>query len=972
MVGIGASAGGIEALEGFFRGIRADSGAAYAVVTHLSPERESLLHEIIGRYTDMPVHVASDGVAIEPDHVYVLPANAVLGIADGKLTIQRAEGRIRKPIDVFFSALATECGPCAAAVVLSGGDGDGSLGIKAIKEHGGLTLAQTPDGFGPRHPDMPRTAIATGLVDFAVPVEEMGARLADFADRLRALEVGGDTDQPPELAAARGEIYAILRNQLGHDFSGYKKRTFGRRVQRRMQVTQADSVEDYIARLEQDPDEATALFRDLLINVTSFFRDDEAFEALGRLVVPRLLEGRGATDTVRIWVPACATGEEAFSLAILLSEQLQHQTARPRIQIFATDIDELALNVARAARFPRALLEGMSAERLARFFTYEDGSYVLNKEQREMCIFSPHSVIRDPPFSRLDLVSCRNLLIYFGPQVQAQVIPIFHYALRPGGFLFLGIAENIGEFGDIFVPVDKKQRIFRTHPDRVADARVPGALATIGRARIGGETRDGRQPLAGVRLREAIESHVAERFAPAHVVTSRDGEIVYYSARTGRYLEAPPGPPSRQLLTSVRRGLRLDLRTVFHEVVHTLRPAAREGIPFEDSDGRMQRVRITVEPLMARGEEARLFIVVFAETGESTESQDAQAEFDRPSEVQTEFLESELRNTREHLQSLIEEYETALEELKASNEELFSANEELQSTNEELESSKEEMQSINEELETVNHELAGKLEQLDVANNDIVNLLESSRIATIFMDCDMAIRSFTPAVTTIFRIQPGDRGRPITDFATRVDFPTLEDDLRTVLRTGSIIERHVDHDTLATHYLVRVVPYRTSSSPIAGVVATFIDVTGLKQAEAQLQVLVAELQHRVKNMLTVVISIARQTMKTTGSVAAFHEAFTGRVHAMARSFSVLARENWGEASIGEIVRQELDPFGPERIRAEGPEIRLRPHYALSIAMVVHELATNAAKHGALSADGGRLAIRWTTEPDPAGDRIVLD
>ncbi|WP_243672494.1 CheR family methyltransferase [Paraburkholderia kirstenboschensis] len=460
VAGIGASAGGIEALDGFFRGMPANPGVALVIVTHLGPERESLLHEVIARYTELPVHVAADGMQVEVNNVYVLPSDVILGIENGRLRLraQIAGRRERKPIDIFFSELANDRGELAVGIVLSGGDSDGTLGVKAIKEHGGLTMAQIADGFGPQHPSMPESAIGSGLVDFAIPVEQMGAKLAEFARSTYVLDdialIARNAVEQQQLDEARKKLYDILRSQLGHDFGGYKTKTFMRRVQRRMQVIQIETVEAYIERLERDPQEVGALFRDLLINVTNFFRDTEAFENLATLVIPKLFEERGADDVVRVWVPGCATGEEVYSLGILLREQMDRLTAVPRVQIFASDIDEHALAVARAAKYPGQLLDGVSPARRDRFIP-DGGSYVVAKEVRDLCIFSPHSVIRDPPFSRIDLVSCRNLLIYFGQDVQAQVIPTFHYALRADGYLFLGTSESVSQFDDLFAPVEK-------------------------------------------------------------------------------------------------------------------------------------------------------------------------------------------------------------------------------------------------------------------------------------------------------------------------------------------------------------------------------------------------------------------------------------------------------------------------------------------------------------------------------------
>ena len=561
VVGIGASAGGVEALEGLFRGIPPDSGCGFVVVTHLNPERPSLLPQLIARHTAMPVHVASDDVELRPNEVHVLPSDAILGIEGGRLRLQRPGPgrRERKPIDVFLSELAKDQGEYAAGVILSGADGDGTLGVKAIKERGGLTLAQVADGAAPHHPEMPQSAIASGMIDLAVPVNEMGGRLKEFAQSLRVLDghaADGATAAAQSFAAARNEICALLRNRLGHDFSGYKEKTFLRRVQRRMHVNHIATPEAYVERLRQDIKEVGALFRDLLISVTNFFRDAEAFALLEKEAIPKLFAERGADDTVRVWVPGCATGEEVYSIAILMREHMDRLTAVPRVQIFATDIDERALVVARAGRYPAALLEGVSPERRDRFFIADGGTFSLTKEVRDLCIFSPHSVIRDPPFSRLDLISCRNLLIYFGADVQKQVIPTFHYALRPGGYLFLGASENVSQFSELFAPIDKKNRLFRARENGVPKVRVPLVVSGARPVPVGASDR-GTRSTGSIAFRETVETQILHRFAPAHVVVNRDGDVIYYSARTGKYLEATAGTPSRQILTMARKGLRL-------------------------------------------------------------------------------------------------------------------------------------------------------------------------------------------------------------------------------------------------------------------------------------------------------------------------------------------------------------------------------------------------------------------------------
>jgi two-component system CheB/CheR fusion protein len=831
IVGVGASAGGVEALQGFLAGMPHQPGLGIVVVTHLNPGRESALHEILARYTEMPVSVATHGVPVERDHIYVLPSDAILTIAEGRLAVAKSEpaNRERKPIDLFLSSLAVDRGEYAAAAILSGGDGDGTLGAKAVKERGGLTLAQIADGHGPAHPDMPNSAIATGVVDLALPVNMMGPRLAEFARSLGVLNGQGSQDR---LDGLRLAICAILRNQLAHDFSGYKPKTFLRRVQRRMQVVQLSTIDAYVERLKSDAGEVVALFRDLLINVTSFFRDADAFETLGTAAIPKLFEGRDADDTIRVWVPGCATGEEVYSIAILLREHMDTLGVSPKVQVFATDIDEHALSIARGGRYPDALLDGISTERRRRFFVPDGASWVITKDVRDLCTFSPHSVVRDPPFSRLDLVSCRNLLIYFGPEAQGQVVPVFHYALRPGGYLFLGTSENVSQFSDLFSPVDKKHRIFRSRDDGGGSARrLPLWIAgpTPGRAT---DPRSRRALPGAAALRHSVETRVLEQFAPPHVVANRDGDIVYYSARTGKYLEPAAGIPNRQLVAMLRRGLRLDVRTALRESVETGRIVTRDGLAVEGEDARVQIVNLVIEPMPVRDGDEPLYLVLFVDHGSTLSREDALARLHAAPEGAAVHLERELRDTRERLQSLVEEYETALEELKSSNEELVSVNEELQSTNEEMEASKEELQSLNEELHTVNAELNGKVDALDVANSDLQNLFESSQLATVFLDHRLVIRTSTPAVSTIFNILPGDRGRPLTDLTSRISMPTLADDVRSVLAGQPAIDRRLDASDAGSSHLIRIAAYRNSLDQIDGVVVTFVDITSLAQAEA--------------------------------------------------------------------------------------------------------------------------------------------
>ncbi|HEX4480999.1 MAG TPA: CheR family methyltransferase [Rudaea sp.] len=963
IVGVGASAGGVEALEGFFRGLPDEPGIALVVVTHLSPTRESVLHEIIARYTNMPIYIADDGMEVEANSIYVRPAASVLSIQKRRLYVNKTIGiREPKPIDIFFSSLAVDIGELSAGAVLSGGDGDGTLGVKAIKERGGLTLAQTKDGFGPQHSDMPDSAISTGLIDFAVPAEDMGAKLVEFARGNHSLDGFvtslENNDDGNVAESALSEIWNILRNQVGHDFSGYKKKTFTRRVQRRMQVNQFTTLDAYIEKLRREPQEVTALFRDLLINVTNFFRDADAFAALAETVVPKLFETRGADDTVRVWVPGCSTGEEVFSIGILLREHMDQLSVRPRVQVFATDIDEHALGVARAARYPEALLDSVSPARRNRFFIADAGSYVVSKEIRDLCIFSSHSVIRDPPFSRIDLVSCRNLMIYFGVDVQNQVIPTFHYALRPDGYLFLGTSENVSQFDDLFTAIEKKHRIFRRRTDGVTP-RLPIRLNPL-RTHLPAESIQRRTLTTSATMRQIVEDQVLERFAPPHVVVDRGGDVLYYSSRTGKYLEAPSGSPTRQLLTIARKGLRLDLRAVFREAVESGRSATRNGLYVENENGGFQMLSLTVESLNWRDNSETLYLILFVDHGPVVTREEAFDHIKASHEGSAEQAERELRETRERLQSMIEEYETALEELKSSNEELVSVNEEMQSTNEELEASKEELQSVNEELHTVNLELTNKVEALDRANNDLQNLFESTDLATVFLDEDLSIRSFTPAVGRIFNIIPGDIGRPITDLSSRFETVELAADIRNVFDDGLPVERRIENVKQAEKFLVRIVAYRNSNLRIEGVVVTFIDITTLALAEARQRVLIGELQHRTRNLLAIVQSIAQQTLGKGSSLQSFND----RLAALGRVQSLVGGAMDDHIDLTDIVKTELNAVGaPARGKAtvSGPRVLLGFESVQTLCLAIHELTTNAVKHGALKSEAGKLSVTWSVQ-----------
>jgi two-component system CheB/CheR fusion protein len=949
IVGIGASAGGLEALEQFFTSVPGGNGLAFVVVTHLPPDRESMLSEILGRATRMPVVDARDGEKVVAVHVYVLPSSAILTIRGGNLQLRRTgpADRERAPIDVFFNSLAEDQAEHAIGVVLSGGGHDGTLGLKAIKENGGLTIAQGANVTRPRFAEMPSSAVAAGIVDLELPVETIPERIIDYVRNWGAFDTGHRGD-------ALTTIFNLLRTRTGHDFREYKERTFQRRVQRRMQVVQTTKLEDYADRLQREPDEVSALFRDLLIGVTDFFRDAAAFHALETLVIPKLFEDKGAADEVRVWVAGCSTGEEVYSIAILLREHLEKSLSPPKVQVFGTDIDEIAMGVARAARYPASVVKEVSPERLQRFFVHEAGTYRVLKELRDMCIFSAHSVIRDPPFSRLDVISCRNVLIYLKLGLQAQIIPLFHYALRPSGYLFLGGSENVSRHSELFTSLDRKNRIFRRR-DLVARPPLPlqQFLPQARREAAGSEENQSGLLGRSDTLRRAANI-IVEHFAPIFVVVDETGQTLYFSSGTGKYLQPAAGPPNRDIVAMARPGLRADLRAALHRARETGQRVLRDRIHVQINDS-VQMVSLAIEPIIEGKEIA--YGVVFIDRG-PTSAQGEAARNGRPEgqDATVQLIEKELQETKERLQSTIEELETANEEFRSSNEELLSVNEELQSTNEELETSKEELQSVNEELQTVNNELGSKIEELNQVNSDLNNLFRSTQIATIFLNRNLEIRSFTPAVTKLFNLIPGDSGRPLTDIVSRIDYPDLEQDMRRVCAGEEVAERSVSHANGNDHYLAHILPYRAAHNQIDGVLLTFFDITNLVAAKEQQKVLTAELSHRAKNTLAVVTSIAERTLTEDES----KENLIGRLHALGHTHDVLSESGWTEAGLRELISIELSPHGASdgALQISGPPVMLKPQAALFLTLALHELSTNAAKYGALSVPGGRIAISW--------------
>lgn len=864
MVGIGGSAGAFPALQAFFEAMSNESGLIFVVILHLAPDHTSTLTEVLQRWTGMPVWEAEDGQPVEPNNVYVIPPAKHLTVVDGHLRLyelRREHGR-RVVVDLFFRSLADTHGPHGAAIVLSGADGDGSLGVKRIKERGGLTIAQDP---GEAEIDgMPRAAMASGMVDWVLNARDMPERLIGyFAQESRLLlpaeegpvPVVAAREQPVETEAVFREILVFLRTRTGRDFSYYKRATILRRISRRMQVNSLDTMPAYLSFLRTHPGEAGALLKDLLISVTNFFRDREAFAAL-EAYIPALFRGKTQADTVRVWCPACATGEEAYSVAMLLVEYARTLDYAPGLQVFGCDLDDDAIQAARAGLFPEAIAADVSEARLRRFFTKEHRGYRVRRELREMVLFASHDLLKDAPFSRLDLISCRNLLIYLNREAQNRAFDIFHFALKPDGYLFLGLSESVEEGSPLFAVLDKRQRIYQrrsgmrtglpvpTGPSSllvrqieqdVERAQVPPQSVVVPPASFLQSPPVGLQPAPGAKRDPSrlswsdLHFRLIERFGPPSVLVDRDHEIQHLSESAGRFLQFMGGQPSANLLRAILPSLRVELRALLFRASQTGAPAEAFRLKAKSADDE-QVVDLKVVPAH---ELAPGFLLVTFTPRDDAPDQGAQAEpLSVPSEPIVQHLERELEQMKSHLRDTVEQYEASTEELKASNEELQAMNEELRSATEELETSREELQSINEELTTVNHEARNKVEELGHANSALHNLMSATAIATLFLDRNLHVMRFTDSAAPIFNLIPGDLGRPISDMQHHIDYPELSRDAESVLEKLTPVMREVQGEGVS--YLARMLPYRTQEDRIAGVVVTFVDITERERVKREL------------------------------------------------------------------------------------------------------------------------------------------
>jgi two-component system, chemotaxis family, CheB/CheR fusion protein len=769
-----------------------------------------------------------------------------------------SESDFGKPIDRFLASLAEDQGDRAVGIILSGTGSDGTVGLRAIKERGGLTIAQLPESAA--YDGMPRSAIDAGIVDYILPPEEIPSRLIEQLSQVAHDPTEKPGDARPPVEDSLTGIWEVLRSRTGHDFSPYKRNTLLRRLGRRMGALQVESPAEYLKRLERDTGEADRLFKEMLIGVTGFFRDRETFDALSQSVLPDFFAGKGERDDLRVWVVGCASGEEVYSLAILFAEEMAHRPAPPRLQIFASDIDEASLKVARRGRYTESACRDVSPERLQRFFTREGGDYQVRKELRQLCIFSKHNVLRDPPFRDLDLISCRNVLIYMDSSVQGKLIALFHHSLRKGGALLLGTAENIAGRADRFESVERGQRIYRR---RELMMRRPVEFPlTWGPAR--GSAGSGRPATSGVgpdaALSRSVERAILEHYAPAGMVVREDGEVEYLFGPTAKYIGPSAGAPSLNALALLRKGLRTELRHALKTAARTRERVTAECRLIDRSEGDdAAGVVFRVRPFFEVDSDRALYLVIIQDLPDYP-AVPAHAP-PRPPDEESRDLQLELRDTREQLQATIDELEAANQELRLSNEELLSMNEELQSANEELQSSKEEVQTINAELEAVNREIRQKVKELDTAKSDLETLFEGSQIATIFLDNELNIKRFTPTATELFRLRTGDVGRPVTDITTRFTDGDLSGKILQVLRTLQREEVTVTRADDGSRYLMRVLPYRTRENLIDGAVITFVDVSELKRAQEALEEadrrkdeFLATLAHELRNPLAAIAS----------------------------------------------------------------------------------------------------------------------
>ena len=1082
VVGIGASAGGLEAVQELIATLTSESNRAYVLVQHLDPDHHSLLPELLSRRTDILIVPIEDGIRIEIGKFYLITAGTGLAVKDGVLHLSSFDTPrgLRRPIDVFLQSLASDYGTRSACIILSGTGSDGSAGAKAIKEAGGLVLVQDPREA--RYDGMPKSAIATNAVDLIVPAKEMPAVLDDYFSRRSSVDPAIETD-----AEFVERVIKHISYRTGHDFSHYKQSTMRRRLARRMSIVGAHTPQDYLQKLINNSGEANRLFHDILINVTSFFRDPQTFETVRQVALPRILHGRAPDDEIRIWVPGCSTGQEAYSIAMLVQEELSRTAIAPKVIIFATDIDKNAIQVAREGIFPSTIASEIPIHLLEHYFTSSPNGYTVNTSIREMVRLSLHSVTKDPPFSKLDLICCRNLLIYFDERMQEQAIQVFRYALKPEGYLFLGSSEGLGKLADKFITVSASDRLYQRTQEPAPPLPLPLMAQSLASPSPLVDERTSDASAEGNPERN-YDRVILARHTPPFVVVNEQHDVIYSSGRTSRYLELPAGRSRLDIMQLAKDGLKSPLRTLLAN------PPKETTVPIHrDFDGpiddQLVQLRLSVELL----EENKLVIVFqdrFDVRKERSESDQFLPAAGQSNEKLIRDLESQLEAARQTIRTTVEELETSNEELKSSNEEMMSMNEELHSTNE--------------ELSTANDELKHKIEELNALNDDQRNLTESTRIATVFLDAELRIRHYTPEAEKYFRLVERDIGRPFDDIVSNLAGDPVIDICRRTLQTGQPEECERSTESGSADLLVRTYPYVRNNEVLDGVVITLTDVTEIrryarqleeartastlrmteieelyrvtpqakalldrnlnflrvnqrmadidglsiqshvgrraddiipqlastvssaervfhtgeastssevvaydakgqrriwdidwypvsrdsevyavgvnirditeyKAMEVELRRLMRELQHRVKNMLGNVTALVNRARRESGDPKIVLETLVERIKALAATHNLLTAQNWRPTSLHDILEPELTAvYGDDRISLKGPRIHVNARTVLALSMAIHELATNAAKYGALSTSNGHLFVSWLRIDEGEGEKLVLN
>ncbi|MDE1166689.1 MAG: chemotaxis protein CheB [Pseudomonas sp.] len=937
LVGIGASAGGLEALECFLRNMPADSGLAFAVVQHLDPDHASLLSDILARATTMTVVEAVDRMPVQPNCVYVIAPNVDMTLDQGSLRLHplpqsRAQ---RLPINRFLTSLAQQQGQRAVGIILSGTGADGTLGCRSILDHGGQTLVQTPEDAA--YDGMPTSVIQAGNASQVLAVQDMPKALA-----LPRKQAGGALP-----VAAFSEILQHLRNATGHDFTQYKKSTIARRIERRMLLQQANDEAHYAEHLRLHPEEVQLLFSELLINVTQFMRDPEAFAVMKAQVLPGLLADKPPGYVFRVWVAGCASGEEAYSVAILLHEWLEQADHSVVVQFFATDLDDDAISTARAGLYPDSIAQDLSPERLARYFNREETGYRVRKEIREMIVFAVQNVIKDPPFTRLDLLCCRNLMIYLGSQLQHRLVPTFHYALKPEGVLFLSPSESVGSHGALFTALHRKWKFYQAIKTPASKSLTLNSSLSWVPERVSRTPDHPIKMTKELNVAELTRRLLMQDFVPASVVTDLQGHIVYIHGDTGNYLRPAPGQATLNVVEMAREGLQLDLRGALHQAAATGEATLGREVTITGND-QVRRVSLSVRRLADGAQNERLLLISFQELAQEAPTAIARKTA-RPSVALTaeriKALERDLAYTRENLQASIDELQDANEELSSTNEEVQSTNEELQSSNEELETSREELQSVNEELVTVNAELQAKIEQLGDMQNDMKNLLDSINIGTIFLDAQLAIRRFTRDAVKIYRLIAKDVGRPLADITSCLEGDELLVPAQSVLDT--LIPHEVEVCTVSGDwYLARIQPYRTLDNVIDGVVLTFHDINARVANDQAIQAAHDLAQAIVDTVIEPLLVLDDKLVVVSASRSYFNDFRTVASQTLGRTLYELGSRQWdipalrvklgtilqGNTSFdGFVVEQDLPGVGLRTLTLNARRVTgkgARPHLIL--------------------------------------------